>query len=113
MKRKIQSGDTVKVIAGADRGHVGEVLEVLVTEGKVRVEGARLQKRHLKPGRSALHPDGGIVERVGLIDISNVMFYSQELGAVRLGRQRGDDGKRQRVARGSKHGGTVIEAKAD
>ena len=109
IKRKIRKGDTVKVISGSDRGHVGEVLEVHPTEGKLRVEGARIQKKHIKPGRSALHPDGGIVERVGLIDISNVMFYTEELGAVRLGRQRDEDGKRQRLARGSKHGGAVID----
>ncbi len=108
-KRKIRKGDTVKVIAGADRGTVGEVLEVVPADGKLRVEGVRIQKRHIKPGRSALHPDGGIVERVGLIDISNVMFYTEELGAVRVGRQRAEDGKRQRVARGSKHGGAVID----
>jgi len=109
IKRKIRKGDTVKVIAGSDRGHVGEVLEVLPTEGKLRVDGARLQKRHVKPGRSALHPDGGIVERVGLIDISNVMFYTEELGAVRVGRSKSDEGRRQRVARGSKHGGAVLD----
>ena len=109
IKRKIRKGDTVKVIAGSDRGHVGEVLEVIPGEGKLRVEGARIQKKHIKPGRSALHPDGGIVERVGLIDISNVMFYTEELGSVRLGRQYAEDGKRQRVVRGSKHGGAVID----
>jgi hypothetical protein len=43
------------------------------------------------------------------MDISNVMFYTEELGAVRLGRQHAEDGKRQRVARGSKHGGAVID----
>ena len=77
-KRKICKGDTVKVIKGSDRGHVHEVLEVILAEGKPGVEGARIQKKHIKPGRSALHPDGGIVERVGLMDISNVMFYTEE-----------------------------------
>ena len=33
IKRKIRKGDTVKVISGSDRGHVGEVLEVLPAEG--------------------------------------------------------------------------------
>lgn len=109
MKRKIRKGDTVKVIAGGDKGTVGEVLEVFPAEGKLRVEGVRLQKRHLKPGRSVLHQDGGIVEKLGKVDISNVMFYTEDLGAVRLGRSVGEDGRRQRVARGSRHGGTVIE----
>jgi large subunit ribosomal protein L24 len=107
-KRKIRKGDEVKVITGSDRGHVGTVLEVLVAEGKVRVEGARIQKRHIKPGRSALHRDGGIVERVGLIDISNVMFHTEETGAVRIGRSRDDENRRVRVARGAKHAGKVV-----
>lgn len=109
MKRKIHKGDTVKVITGSDKGVVGEVLEVFPAEGKIRIEGVRLQKRHLKPGRSMLHQDGGIVEKLGKVDISNVMFFTEDLGGVRIGRSTSDDGRRQRVARGKRHGGKVIE----
>ena len=48
-------------------------------------------------------------EKLGKIDISNVIFYTEELGGVRLGRSTADDGRRQREARGKRHGGTVIE----
>jgi len=109
MKRKIHKGDTVKVITGSDKGVVGEVLEVFPAEGKIRVEGVRSQKRHLKPGRSMLHQDGGIVEKLGKIDISNVMFFTEDLGGVRVGRSTSDEGRRQRVARGKRHDGKVIE----
>jgi len=37
-KLKIKKGDTVKIIAGDDKGKTGEVLAVLPTKGKVIVK---------------------------------------------------------------------------
>ena len=71
MSRRIRKGDLVQVISGADRGKQGRVLAVDTSRGKVRVEGARIQKRHLKPGRKGART-GGIIEQEGFIDASNV-----------------------------------------
>jgi large subunit ribosomal protein L24 len=73
MACRIREGDLVQVIAGADRGKQGKVLSVDRKGGRVRVEKVRMQKRHLKPGRSAARA-GGIVEQEGAIDASNVML---------------------------------------
>ena len=43
----IRKGDLVQVIAGADRGKQGRVIGVDLSRGKLRVEGVRMQKRHL------------------------------------------------------------------
>ena len=63
---KIKTGDLVKVIAGADRGKQGSVIAVDREGGRVRVEGIRMQKHHLKPGRRGAQ-QGGIVEQEGYV----------------------------------------------
>ena len=70
---QIRKGDTVEVIAGKDKGKQGKVLEVLREKGRVRVEKIAVVKRHLKKGRTASNPEGGIVEKTGTVAISNVM----------------------------------------
>jgi large subunit ribosomal protein L24 len=40
-------------------------------------------KRHLKRGRSQGTPDGGIVEKTGTIEISNVMVVAKDGKPVR------------------------------
>ena len=46
---KIKKGDTVKVIAGKDKGKQGKVLEVKAKTSSVVVEGINLIKKHAKP----------------------------------------------------------------
>ena len=45
---KIKKGDTVKIVAGKDKGKEGKVLQALTKEDKVLVEGVNQYKRHLK-----------------------------------------------------------------
>jgi large subunit ribosomal protein L24 len=73
---EIRKGDTVKVIAGKEKGKTGAVLEVLREEGRVRVEKLMTVKRHTKKGRSQATPEGGIIETPGTIAISNVMVVA-------------------------------------
>ena len=67
---KIKVGDTVRVIAGVDKGKEGKVLAV--KDGKVKVEGINKVKMHIKPNQS--NPQGGIVEEEAFFDVSNVMY---------------------------------------
>ena len=98
--QKIRKGDLVQVVTGADRGKQGHVISVDVAKGRVRVESVRLQKRHLRPGRTGAR-EGGIVESEGYVDASNVMLVhpgDQKPTRVRVEER---DGKRIRVfARG-------------
>ncbi len=74
---QIRKGDTVKVIAGKEKGKSGKVLEVLLEKGRVRVEKLMTVKRHLKKGRSAANAEGGIIEKAGTIALSNVMVVGK------------------------------------
>ena len=109
MAAKIKKGDTVEVIAGADKGARGMVLKVLADENKVVVEGVRIQKRHIKAGSRQSMPQGGILDKPGKIHISNVRLFSSKLDAgVRVGFEIKDDGSKVRVARGE-HNGTELD----
>ncbi|MEA3315678.1 MAG: 50S ribosomal protein L24 [Campylobacterota bacterium] len=70
IKYKIKKGDTVKVIAGDDKGKTGEVLSVLPKSGKVIVKDCKIAKKTVKP--SETNKDGGFINKEMPIDISNV-----------------------------------------
>ena len=97
MATSIRKGDKVKVIAGQEKGNTGTVLEVLAQKGRVRVEGLMKAKRHLKRGRSQSNPDGGIVEKVGSIAISNVMVVGKDGKPVRREKIARDLGAREKA----------------
>ncbi len=80
----IRKNDTVKVLAGKEKGKTGKVLDVLHEKGRVRVEKLMTVKRHVKKGRSQANPEGGIVEKAGTIAISNVMVVGKDGKPVRL-----------------------------
>lgn len=70
-KFKLKKGDLVEVIAGKDKGSKGKILQVLVAESRVIVEGVARVKRHTKPSQAK--PQGGIEEKEAAIHISNVL----------------------------------------
>jgi large subunit ribosomal protein L24 len=64
LKLKIKKGSTVQVIAGAEKGKKGTVLEVLPTKMALRVQGIRVQTHFDKKE--------GLLKKEGLINYSNV-----------------------------------------
>jgi large subunit ribosomal protein L24 len=72
----IKKGDTVKVIAGTDKGAEGKVISVSRDSKRVIVEGVNLVKRHTKVmqqgGRAG--NTGGIITQEASIHVSNVML---------------------------------------
>ncbi len=97
-KHKIKKGDTVIVIAGADKGKKGDVMEVLPKKDRVIVEGVNMRKKHTKPTNE--NP-GGINEINAPIHISNVMIVDPKGGeTTRIGRKI-VDGKSVRYAKKS------------
>jgi large subunit ribosomal protein L24 len=102
---KIRKGDTVKVIAGADKGATGKVIHVDLDRDRVVVEKVRLIKRHQKPTQQL--PQGGIIEKEASIHVSNVMLLDPKSGdPTRVGTKKLDNGKRERVA---KRSGEIIQ----
>jgi large subunit ribosomal protein L24 len=97
--QRIRKGDIVQVMVGQktkDRGKQGRVLAVDSVRGRVRVEGVRVQKRHLKPGRRGAKT-GGVVSSEGFIDASNVMLVDPKDKKPSRVRVELRDGKRLRV----------------
>jgi len=80
-KYNIKKGDTVVVIAGDDKDlkKPRQVLEVLVEDGRVIVEGVNIITKHTKP--SAQNTRGGIVKKEAPVHISNVMLWDAKAGA--------------------------------
>lgn len=73
---KIKVGDTVTVIAGADKGKTGKVTKTLKKENRVIVEGVHIVKKHIKPNR--MNETGGILEVEAPIHASNVKLAEEK-----------------------------------
>jgi large subunit ribosomal protein L24 len=102
---RIRKDDTVRIIAGKDRGRSGRVLRVEPRKQRLYVEGANIIKRHTKPrtlrDTQRSQELGGIVEKEGPIHLSNVMLIDPESGEpTRVGIKR-EGGRRVRVAKRS------------
>ena len=105
MALKIRRDDTVRIIAGKDRGRTGRVLRVDPRAQKVYVEGANIVKRHMRPrtlrDTQRAQEIGGIIEKEGPIHVSNVMLIDPDSGEpTRVGIKREGD-RRVRVAKKS------------
>ena len=92
---KIRQGDTVKVIAGKDKGKTGTVLSTLKATEQVVIEGVNVVKRHQKNRRT--RSQGQIIEKSMPIHVSNVALMEGDK-TVRVGYTTEGD-KKVRVSR--------------
>ncbi len=104
MKLHVKKGDTVKVIAGDDKGKVAKVLKVYPEKNRAIVEGVNVNKKHTKP--NAKNTQGGIVEVEAPIHISNLMVMDGK-NPTRIGRK--TDENTGKLVRYSKKSGEVIK----
>jgi len=88
----IKKGDTVKVIAGKDKGAQGKVITVFREEQRVIVEGVNRMKRHTKAVQGG--NTGGIITAEAPIHVSNVMLVEGD-GVTRVGFRRDEVTKRR------------------
>ena len=87
MKSGIKKGDFVVIITGSDKGKKGKVIEIFSKKGKVKVGGARIVTKHVKPRSEG--QKGGIMKEEALIDLSNVMLFDSSLNEpVRAGKNK-------------------------
>jgi large subunit ribosomal protein L24 len=100
---RIRKDDQVIVTRGKDRGKTGRVLRTEPKRRRLYVEGLNIVKRHQRP-RSVKDTQrggeaGGIIEKEGPIDISNVMLLDpQDNKPTRVGVRR-EGGTRERFAK--------------
>ncbi|MCA9229025.1 MAG: 50S ribosomal protein L24 [Planctomycetales bacterium] len=94
----IRSGDTVEVIAGADRGTRSRVIQVDRAKRKALVENVARVYRHVK--RSQKHPQGGRLSKEMPVQLSNLMYVCQSCGRPsRLGARFTDEGAKERYCK--------------
>jgi large subunit ribosomal protein L24 len=111
VKSKIKRGDQVVFISGKEYNRFdskgnrqplrGRVIEVNAREGKVKVEGAMIVKRHTKPVPQ-MNREGGIKEQEAWVDVSNVALVDPETGKPTRVRIEVRDGQSVRVAKSGK-----------
>nr|NLI48967.1 50S ribosomal protein L24 [Propionibacterium sp.] len=88
----VKKGDLVKVIAGDDKGTVGEIIAVYPKDQKVVVQGVNLVKKHT-PNRPNAQgkTTGGIITTEAPIHVSNVQLVTKVDGkevVTRVGYER-------------------------
>ena len=97
---RIKKNDQVRVMSGNDRGKEGEVLKVFPRTNRIIVEKVNMIKRHQRAAQN--NPQGGIIEKEGPIDASNVMLICPNTGqTTRIGKDILSDGSRARVSKRS------------
>ena len=102
---RIRTDDQVMLTSGKDAGKTGRVVRTDPKRRRVYVEGLNMIKRHERPrsqGDLKNAQAGGIVEKEGPVDVSNVMLLDPKSNKpTRVGVRRDEGGKRVRYAKSS------------
>jgi large subunit ribosomal protein L24 len=111
VKARIKRGDQVVFTTGKEYNRFdsngkrtparGKVIAVDPINGKVKVEGAAMVKRHRK-AVPQMNVEGGIKEQEAWISISNVAHIDPETGKPTRIKYETRDGKKVRVAKSGK-----------
>lgn len=73
-KMHVKTGDTVQVIAGKEKGKIGEIIKAIPKTSQVIIKGVNIKTKHVKPQQEG---ESGRIETFnGPIHSSNVMLYS-------------------------------------
>ncbi len=90
----VRKGDTVVVVTGKEKGKKGRVLRLLTKKHRVVIERVNMVKRHTKPTQQS--PQGGIVEKEGSVELSNVALWCGKCSAARRARTEANEGQEKR-----------------
>ena len=94
----IRKNDKVMVIAGKEKGKIGTVLRIISEKEGIIVEKLNMVKRHTRPGGK--NAKGGIVEKEGPINISNLMLVCGKCAEItRIGKKVLEDGSKVRFCK--------------
>jgi large subunit ribosomal protein L24 len=91
----LRRGDSVVVVAGKDKGKRGKVLRLLTKKNRVVIERINMVKKHTRPTQAS--PRGGVVEKEGSIDFSNVSLWCAKCSAARRSRADVKDQNKRRI----------------
>ncbi|VAW04013.1 LSU ribosomal protein L24p (L26e) [hydrothermal vent metagenome] len=94
---KLRVGDSVRVIAGKDKGVESKIIHIYKNRNRIVVEGVATAKRHTRPTGDTMQ--GGIIDKDQPIDVSNVMIVCPDCGPTKIGYSFDADGTKRRVCR--------------
>lgn len=77
IKLHVRKNDQVEILSGRDRGKRGKVLRMIPDRRRAIVERINMLKRHTRPNPQQ-NIKGGVVEREGSLDLSNLMVVCPE-----------------------------------
>ena len=92
---RLKKDDTVKIIAGKDKGLTGKIVKVDPVKERVIVQGANMVKKTMK--KQNAQDKGGIMEVEAPIHVSNVALVSK--GSVSKVGYKMENGKKVRYAK--------------
>ena len=92
---RLKKDDTVKIIAGKDKGLTGKIIKVDPVNERVIVQGANMVTKTIK--KQNAQDKGGIVEVEAPIHVSNVALVSK--GSVSKVGYKMENGKKVRYAK--------------
>ena len=99
VKVKVKKGDRVVILAGKDKGKLGEILKVMPRENKAIVQGVNVVRKHQKQTQTQ---EGGIISKEAPIHISNIALQDPQDGkATKIGMKILNDGRKVRYAKRS------------
>ncbi len=95
---KIRKNDTVRVIAGKDKGKSGKIITVFPVKGRALVQGINFIKKHAK--RTREDQQGGIIQMESPMSVSNLMVVCQKCNkTTRIGFSTLTDGTKTRICK--------------
>ncbi len=94
----IKKNDTVKILAGKDKGKTGKVLKIDPIKGRAIVQGLNFIKKHRR--RSRQDEQGGIIQREASINTSNLAIVCKSCNRqTRIGTDVLADGSKVRYCK--------------
>ncbi len=93
---RLKKDDTVKIIAGKDKGVVGKIVKVDPEHERVYVQGANMVSKAMK--KRTQQDKGGISQIEAPIHVSNVALVTKNNEATRIG-YKVENGKKVRIAK--------------
>ena len=95
---KLKKDDTVKIIAGKDKGVIGKIIKVDTENERVYVQGANMVSKTMKKRNQ--QDQGGITKVEAPIHVSNVAIVVSKNGETsKLGYKKDANGNKVRYAK--------------
>ncbi len=94
---RLKKNDTVKIIAGKDKGKTGRIIKCDPNSDRVVVQGANMVKKTMK--KKNAQDKGGIMEIEAPIQVSNVAYALKNGETTRIGYKIDENGNKVRYAK--------------